>query len=349
MLPILLMVLKIAGIVILAFLGLVFLVLLLVLFVPVRYSVSGSYCEKPKGSLQVTWLLGAVSVRVTYEDRPDAAVRILGMRLFQKGRETGTEQKGSHEAGRVFGEDGAPLRVDYVETAGEETGEESGRTDREKVGKEAGGTAGEEAGNTAQEAGGKTAEDDGLEQRREETDGGIRFYGADPEEEEFEDWFEEEESLKGKRTLKSGKASVSEKLKGIIRSARDGWNRASEYKDKGLAFWNDDENQKTIRLVIRQAKAIVRHVLPVKIRGKAVFGFDDPGITGKVLAAMSVVYGMYGDQIQVVPVFDRKVLEAEGSLKGRVQAGVIGARCVRVLLNKNFRRLLRSLIRNGGR
>ena len=122
----------------------------------------------------------------------------------------------------------------------------------------------------------------------------------------------------------------------------------NEYKEKALAFWNDESNQKTIRLILRQAKAMIRHVLPRKVRGKAVFGFEDPAVTGKVLSGLSVVYAWYGDKVEIVPMFDQKILEAEGSLKGRVQAGVLGVRCLRVLLNKNFRRLLWGFLKNGG-
>ena len=62
-----------------------------------------------------------------------------------------------------------------------------------------------------------------------------------------------------------------------------------------------------------------------------------------------MVYAWYGDRFEIVPVFDRKILEVEGSLKGRVQAGDLLARCVRVLLDKNFRRLLWGFLKNGGK
>ncbi|MCI8836888.1 MAG: DUF2953 domain-containing protein [Hungatella sp.] len=345
MLPILLMVLKITGIVILALLGLVLLGLLAVLLVPVRYSVSGSYYGKAKGSVKVTWLFRAVSVNVTYEDGLDGTLRMLGKRLFHIGGEE-SGQKGDG-AGAFTEADGA-LRVDYVENAKEEDidsfGTENGKraekdaeidsgTEKPRDGEEPERSAGREACRQGPEP---CLEEDKKTQYREERAAGsrIRFYGEDSgEEPEAEDCAE---------------SPKTEKLKNLVRSVKAVWNRAAEYKDRGLAFWNDEANQKTIRLVLRQVQAIVRHLLPTKIQGKAVFGFEDPGTTGKVLAAFGIVYGMYGDHLQIVPVFDRKVLEAEGSLKGRVQAGVIGARCVRVLLNKNFRRLLRGLFRNGG-
>ena len=49
MLPIILFILKLLGILVLILLGLVLGVLLLILFVPVRYRIEGSYYERLKG------------------------------------------------------------------------------------------------------------------------------------------------------------------------------------------------------------------------------------------------------------------------------------------------------------
>ena len=67
MLPIILFILKLLGILVLILLGLVLGVLLLILFVPVRYRIEGSYYERLKGKVRVTWLLHIVSVTAAYE------------------------------------------------------------------------------------------------------------------------------------------------------------------------------------------------------------------------------------------------------------------------------------------
>ena len=58
---VLLLILKIIGIILLILLGLILLILAVVLFVPVRYQVSGSIGEKTTVRIAVTWLLHAVS------------------------------------------------------------------------------------------------------------------------------------------------------------------------------------------------------------------------------------------------------------------------------------------------
>ena len=65
---VLLLILKIIGIILLILLGLILLILAVVLFVPVRYQVSGSIGEKTTVRIAVTWLLHAVSWRAAYEE-----------------------------------------------------------------------------------------------------------------------------------------------------------------------------------------------------------------------------------------------------------------------------------------
>lgn len=373
MLPILLMILKIIGIVILAVLGLVFAVLLLVLLAPVRYSVSGSYYGRVQGTVKLTWLLSALWVKATYEDGLDMTVRVLGKRVFQKKEDKSRLRQQVEDSL----EDGACQALDL---AGEELGVDFVETDEEGWRESNAGSqdmpVGERAAKTGEkEETGETVSQPAADGKAEGRDPKIWQEEALEEEEEFWPLPDEEEptaedeagrgTKKGRKRKKKrcrrdadrfdgqenaddGSKGLAEKAKRAAASAKNAWSRMNEYKERALAFWNDESNQKTIRLILRQAKAMIRHVLPRKVRGKAVFGFEDPAVTGKVLSGLSVVYAWYGDKVEIVPMFDQKILEAEGSLKGRVQAGVLGARCIRVLLNKNFRRLLWGFLKNGG-
>lgn len=373
MLPILLMILKIIGIVILAVLVLVFAVLLLVLLAPVRYSVSGSYYGRIQGTVKLTWLLSALWVKATYEDGLDMTVRVLGKRVFQKKEDKSRLRQQVEDSL----EDGACQALDLV---GKELGVDFVETDEEGWRDSNAGSQDMPAWETAAETGEKEERGETVSQPA-----GVKAEGRDPkiwqdealeEEEEFWPQSEEEEPTAedgaGRGTRKGRKRGkkrcrgdedmfdgqedgddrskgLGEKAKRAAASAKNAWSRIKEYKEKAWAFWNDESNQKTIRVILRQVKAMIRHVLPRKVRGKVVFGFEDPAVTGKVLSGLSVVYACYGDKVEIVPMFDQKILEAEGSLKGRVKAGVLGARCVRVLLNKNFRRLLWGFLKNGGK
>lgn len=112
-------------------------------------------------------------------------------------------------------------------------------------------------------------------------------------------------------------------------------------KEEVLDFVRDEDNQATFRLLWKQLKALLKHILPGKVRGKIRFGFDDPYTTGQVLSYVSPFYGWYGKQFQLIPVFETSIFEGEGWLKGRIRIGTVLFLGVRVLFDKNFRTLLK--------
>lgn len=116
----------------------------------------------------------------------------------------------------------------------------------------------------------------------------------------------------------------------------------SRQKDRVVRFLEDEENKQTFRLLWRQLKALIRHILPTDLRGKVRFGFDDPYTTGQVLTYISPFYSLYGKKFQVIPVFEEPVMEGEGWLKGRIRFGTVLILGIRVLLDQNFRKLLRQ-------
>ena len=75
-------ILKAIGLVLLGILGLLLLVALLLLLVPVRYQVSGSYYGEPKGLIKVNWLFPVLAARAAYEEKLTLAVRVLGFPVF---------------------------------------------------------------------------------------------------------------------------------------------------------------------------------------------------------------------------------------------------------------------------
>lgn len=86
MIGILLFILKMIGIILLSILGLLLFLIILVLFVPIRYRFRGRYLEVPQGEVQISWLLRIIYVKLYYQDAFDIKIRILGIPLdfFQK-------------------------------------------------------------------------------------------------------------------------------------------------------------------------------------------------------------------------------------------------------------------------
>lgn len=116
---VLLLILKIIGIILLILLGLILLILAVVLFVPVRYQVSGSIGEKTTARIAVTWLLHAVSWRAAYEEEGfSSQLRIFG--ITRKGKKPDD------------GEPGEDDREDDIEEPKERSAAEDTLTDGEQ-------------------------------------------------------------------------------------------------------------------------------------------------------------------------------------------------------------------------
>jgi hypothetical protein len=59
--------------------------------------------------------------------------------------------------------------------------------------------------------------------------------------------------------------------------------------------------------------------LPRKLKAIVGFGFENPATTGNVLGYASIFYGIYGDNLELEPDFDKQVLYGKYKLKGRIR------------------------------
>lgn len=119
--------------------------------------------------------------------------------------------------------------------------------------------------------------------------------------------------------------------------------KLEELRDKKEAFFafiNKEANRHTFRLIKRQILRLFRHILPGKLSGTVRFGFDDPYITGQILAWISPFYGIYAKNLKLIPVFDKKIFDGDLKMKGRIRIGTVLAIGIRVLFDQNFRDLI---------
>lgn len=122
----------------------------------------------------------------------------------------------------------------------------------------------------------------------------------------------------------------------------------SEKRQRLVAFWEKEENQKTFGLVFGQVKRLLLHLLPTGVSADVILGFEDPARTGQILSYLSIPQAFYGDQIRITPVFDRDIKEGDVTVKGRIRLGTIAACLIRVFLDRNFRVLLKKWRTYGG-
>lgn len=81
----------------------------------------------------------------------------------------------------------------------------------------------------------------------------------------------------------------------------------------------EEENKKTLLLMLEKTKNLLVHILPKRIVGFFKFGFDDPSTTGQVLEAVAIFYPLYRDDFKIVPMFYDEIIEVDVSFKGRLR------------------------------
>lgn len=376
MLHILVLILKIIGIVLLVLLGLLLVVLLLVLLVPLRYRLSGSWHGGPSGWVRITWLLHAVSVRADYDDGLKVTAKLLGFRILETGADVATDgDVADAGADDADGAASSPAE-DAIEDADGE------RDAAENVEGAADGTDAE-AHSSAPDAAEPSPAENAVETSPESpspAEDGIDVEQFPTIEEQLrldeeqlrldeEQLCQDEEQLRqdedsgyggtvAEETAEGGLADegdacdVIEKIEDLFSKISGKLQLADQKRLWIQHFMEDPKNQKTLRLIWRQVKAMIVHILPRKAAGQITIGFDDPATTGQVLAACSVIYALYGTALKITPDFGQAVIDGDLQMKGYVRLGTLAAMTVRILVDRNLFRMIkkvRKFLESGGK
>lgn len=108
-------------------------------------------------------------------------------------------------------------------------------------------------------------------------------------------------------------------------------------------IWDQPQTRQAIRVGFYELGEIIRHVLPRKLEVFGIVGTGDPASTGQIMAIQGMLYPWHKGNIRLEPDFEEKYIEGELHLKGRIRLGTLGICGLRILLNKNVRRLIRIL------
>lgn len=307
MLQIFFLILKIIGIILAVVLGLAILLLLLVLFVPVRYRAYGVKKEgECRAEAKISWLLHLISVPVAFrEGELSAKIKILGITLMD------LTDSGSFEEAEPVPEPAERTEEQKTAQSGERQAQEH------PVEKQA---APERTSQKKEE----------LEEEEEEKNGIFsrflqflrmiwKFFTGIP------------------RKLKNLKCTFRRFCGKIKRMARK-YRAAKE-------FALDERTKAAVRLVLEQAKIFARQALPRKICGEVRFGTSDPALTGQILGIAGIFYPLFMDNVKVDPDFEQTILEGELFLKGRLRIVSAVRIAWRLFRDKNVRYVYRKLNR----
>lgn len=323
-------ILKMIGLLFLIMVGILLFLLLLLLFVPIRYRIKGSYQETLAGEVRASWLFPVLVFRLSYQDEIKKSFRVFGISPKRKAKakkETETNLETELERSDQPREKEAEMQPE-AKTSEEAVMEQVGAKTCEKA--------------VAQQPEEKTSEKAEVEQAEE--DAREKAEAAESANEQTEAELAEKPKKKKWFRLHRGrkKPNLWQRLKRTGKRIRDRFFGGKETGTKIWAFLHDEENRKTFRLVKKETVHLIRHLLPVRLNGTVRFGMDDPATTGQILAWISPFYGVYAKHFSLTPVFEEAVLEGTVDARGRIRIGTVLWILICILRDKNFRTLIKK-------
>lgn len=306
MLHILLFILKIIGIILAVILGIVILLISIVLFVPVRYELSGKCdgrLDTLKGKVTVTWLLHLIRLDAYYKNsRLKWRLRIAWIkRTGGQGKAPAAEVRGVKEEETDESKQKEASEVLESKEEISETCEES-RKEHESC---------EETGAESMEE--VSEEESGAHETAEST----QKQGTNGEEGQRADT-QRPDSAKESSGIGRKIKGIFGKIKQLFQSICDKIRELLEKKDRLSEFIGDEVHVGAFRKAKKEVFHLLKRLNPKKLTANIRYGFDDPCTTGQVLAGLSILYPFFGDHVNIIPDFENRILHGNLYVKGRV-------------------------------
>ena len=325
MLHVLLLILKITGIVIACILGLVILIVAAVLFVPVRYKADTDYHGKFKAHAKMSWL-GILRAFVSYDEELAIKTKALFITIYSNDQKkekiskhrTSKKKKTKHSEENIFS-----VNDDEAKKLTE-------NEEKPQI---------------------KMAE--AVSDTKEDTQA-VKNNVEDIKEsaESLKETVSEDESKTTQKKsffdkVKDKCFAIYTKIKEIIKLIKDTIKKVSGAADRlkekvknAKKFVTDEDNKALFHFLVEQLKALVKIIRPKKYRINARVGFEDPATMGKVLAYVSILYGISGVDLSLEPVFGEDVKEGSIFLKGSIQVFPVLVIALRVYRNEQFKKFI---------
>ena len=337
MLHVILQILTVIGIVLLCVLGLLLLLLCLVLFVPVRYRLTGHReGEETVLSVRVTYLLHLLSARFDYPVPGSPVIKVCGIKIADGFRKT--DRKAERESPADDPEEpkqdtplepDAPSEPEAPKTAG------SGGPGEEKKPPDT-----PEEKNTAQTAG------------QTEAASLQRETGNGREEKKKKKKQKKQKKQKQKKSPAALIREIIEKIKHTIVSICDkiksSLRKADEIKETVLYYKGRLEDRNNRRFFIRVRKRvfkILKSIRPRVLRADLRIGTGSPDTTGYLCAVYGMLSPVLGNNVRLAADFENTVWEGSILLKGKITVCTILRHALCVVMDRQLRIFVKELKR----
>ncbi|MDO5410263.1 MAG: DUF2953 domain-containing protein [Lachnospiraceae bacterium] len=319
LLTLLLTLLKIIGVLLLILL----LLLVLVLAAPVVYDLSGEWKGQLSVQGKISWLYHIAGVFISVKDNQTR----MEISLF--GRPFGKKKKAKKSAsGKKTSQTEAGMKKQAEIT------EESQLKDSEMKDSE---TEGDTAAYVSEEKTFPASEK--KESDREEPDFDEELIKA------LEDSYAvEDEEVLSESKQRTKRSETAEDAEGPEETEETS---VFSKVNRILTFLKQPPVKKLFGRLWRSIRSILRHLRPSDLHLRARVGMDDPALTGRIMEAAAILYAFYYENIEITADFEKKVLEAEFSVKGWLVPGYLLIRliamAVRILLQKECRAFYKEI------
>lgn len=303
-------ILTIIGIVLLSIIGIILLAILLVLFVPIRYKADGSFKDnKPSFTAGATWLLHAVSVKYTLGQKNPLSIKIFGFKIKQK--------EDTEENDDDFEEyDIAPPKTDIESAKPVEAAKESEASKSKApvvLEKKEQHIFSESPSAKTKEEPAKTASEPPAQQEKP---------------------IESCENIKAEDTHKDEPESESKN--------KDFENQSFYDKiKKYIKIIESNRFKKTFEYAKTKIFKLLKHIRPRKLAINGEVGFEDPSLTGKIIAITSMLKPFLGRHVNIVGNFEEPVISIDGKIKGHITVLKVLWTGAVLYFNKNIRKIIK--------
>ena len=161
---------------------------------------------------------------------------------------------------------------------------------------------------------------------------------------EVEEITEKKESeTTGESPERAKKQNFSEKIKYTIQNICDKIRLCREKKEDLQDFLTDEIHLSSWKRIKQEMVRLLKFLRPQKLTGNLHFGFEDPSVTGKVLAVLGALYPFYGEHIRINPDFENEVFEGDVLVKGNIRGVYALIIAWNLFFDKNIRTTYKDL------
>lgn len=145
---------------------------------------------------------------------------------------------------------------------------------------------------------------------------------------------------------KEDKADFSDRIERFFERLSQKYEDLIRKKEQAEAILTSKVTGRAVKKVKAQLFHILNHIKPKKIEGNLNFGLEDPANTAIIYGTIdNLVHAMSQGRLILTPEFYQKGISLDMVMQGRILIGYLLVCALRVILNKDVRRVVRVIRR----